>query len=85
MWGLSVDSGRAGSSGHWYAPDFHLPSIDVYVEVKGQQDPDDAARWAAFRATGKTLAVLDHAALDRLRMTSGAEGFLIALSFFFCD
>jgi len=33
-----------------YAPDFWLPSIETYVEVKGQVGADAEERWATWRA-----------------------------------
>jgi hypothetical protein len=31
-----------------YFPDFYLPTIDVYVEVKGYETDRDVAKWSAF-------------------------------------
>jgi transposase-like protein/ribosomal protein L24E len=59
--------------GHHYGPDFYLPGANLYVEIKGQQDPEDAERWAAFRAAGNTLAVLDGDALDLVRRAGSRE------------
>lgn len=31
-----------------YFPDFYLPSLDLYVEVKGYETDRDRAKWSAF-------------------------------------
>lgn len=66
--------------GSWYAPDFHLPGIDVYVEVKGQEDSQDPTKWDAFRADGLRLVVVDQPMLDRLRRADDAQEFVRILS-----
>lgn len=33
---------------HRYTPDFYLPNIDCYVEVKGWKTPKDDAKWRDF-------------------------------------
>jgi hypothetical protein len=43
----------------WYAPDFWLPRYEVAVEIKGLEGVEDSPKWAAFRATGRRLLVLD--------------------------
>lgn len=43
---------------HHYGPDFYLPELDIYVEVKGQLTPRQQVKIDAFRATGKRLEVL---------------------------
>lgn len=74
------DNGVAWAPGHWYAPDFYLPTADLYVEVKGQEDGQDQERWAAFRVNHR-LAVVDEMALDNLRRIDTAEGFVSSLLF----
>lgn len=56
-----------GEVGHWYAPDFYLPTDELYVEVKGVPRPGDPVKWAAFREQVGPLAVLDRDGLNRLR------------------
>jgi hypothetical protein len=51
----------------WYCPDFKMPSLGLYVEVKGPEDADDPDRYAAWRATGRRLAVLRREELHTLR------------------
>jgi hypothetical protein len=51
----------------WYCPDFYLPGLDVWVEVKGYEDDDDRARCAAWRAAGRRLAILSRVELHLLR------------------
>lgn len=38
-----------------YFPDFYLPELDVYVEVKGYEVPKDRAKWDQFP---KTLIII---------------------------
>jgi hypothetical protein len=56
----------------WYAPDFWLPSLELAVEIKGQEDDSDAARWAAFRQK-HPLAVLGR---EELEEACGVKAFL---------
>jgi hypothetical protein len=42
----------------WYCPDFYLPGLDIWVEVKGFEDEDDRMRYSAWRWPGRKLAVL---------------------------
>jgi hypothetical protein len=51
----------------WYCPDFYLPDLQIYVEVKGFEDDDDRARCAAWRAVPHELAVLHREELHVLR------------------
>ena len=60
--GLAVRVGEG-----WYCPDFWLPSLDIYVEIKGPEDEDDRARYAAWRAEERQLAVLRREELHTLR------------------
>jgi endogenous inhibitor of DNA gyrase (YacG/DUF329 family) len=46
-----------------YGPDFYLPGLGLYVEIKGVEDDADPSKWAAFRASGRQLMVLDRGAL----------------------
>ena len=50
-----------------YGPDFYLPALNLYVEVKGVEDPEDQERWSAFRDQVGPLAVLRREDLDALR------------------
>lgn len=52
----------------WYCPDFWLPGPGLWVEVKGFEDDDDRARYAAWRTSGRELAVLSRPELDVLRV-----------------
>lgn len=60
----------------WYAPDFYLPNLQIAVETKGYEDPDDDTRWAAYRATGKKLIILDR---DCLMMVISGRSSLFEL------
>lgn len=51
----------------WYCPDFWLPGLDLWVEVKGFEDQDDRDRCAAWRAAGHQLVVLSRIELHTLR------------------
>jgi hypothetical protein len=62
--------GIAWNDSGWYAPDFWLPSLSVALEVKGQEDPEDQQKWAAFRDAGHELAVLGH---DQMEKINGAR------------
>jgi hypothetical protein len=54
------------SSGRLYAPDFYLPGPNAYVEIKGNEEPEDPEKWTAFRAEHRLL-VLDETGLELLR------------------
>jgi transposase len=71
------------SPGHHYGPDFYLPNDKIYIEVKGAQTYEDPQKWAAFRAAGHTLAVLDGDALDLVRRADNRE-ILLALIKTYC-
>jgi hypothetical protein len=45
--------------GQWYLPDFYLPSIDTWYEVKGQEPApgEVAAAWKLEQATGQRVVV----------------------------
>lgn len=58
--------GVAWREGGWYAPDLWLPDHEVAIECKGYEDPDDPARWDAYRSTGVRLVVLDRTTLRTL-------------------
>lgn len=62
-----------------YAPDFWLPTAAVHVEVKGQEGPEDAGRWAAWRAQRGPLVVLGRDELDELRRAHSDVIFLAIL------
>jgi hypothetical protein len=46
-----------------YVPDFYLPDIDCYVEVKGWKTPKDEAKWSQFP---RRLVVLSGSDLQAL-------------------
>lgn len=58
-----------------YAPDFWLPAVGVWVEVKGLEDDGDAARWAAWREQRGPLVIVEREVLDGLRRSPTADGF----------
>lgn len=57
----------------WYSPDFHLPSLEMWVEVKGQIREVDSIKWKAFREQIGPLAVLDQESLEALLPMSRQE------------
>lgn len=63
LWKIPVD--RADRSraidvngGGWYCPDFYLPGLHIWVEIKGFEDGDDRLRYDVWRLAGRKLAVL---------------------------
>lgn len=46
-----------------YTPDFYLPDIDCYIEVKGWKTPKDEAKWSQFSERLLVLAGSDLLAL----------------------
>ena len=46
-----------------YFPDFYLPDLDVYIEVKGYKTEKDDANWSQFP---EVLLVVDNTIIDRL-------------------
>lgn len=48
------------SPGHWYAPDFWLPTVGTAVELKGYHGREDAEKWCAFRNERGPLCVMMH-------------------------
>jgi hypothetical protein len=53
--------------GQHYAPDLYLPGIDVYVEVKGAEDPTDHVKWDCWREQRGPLAVLGERGIELVR------------------
>lgn len=47
-----------------YFPDFYLPELDLYVEVKGYETERDIAKWKAFP---KKLKVVKKREIERIR------------------
>ncbi|MCW2929983.1 MAG: hypothetical protein JWM19_945 [Actinomycetia bacterium] len=63
----------------WYCPDFYLPDLDAWVEVKGFEEEDHRLRYDCWRISGKRLAVLKPGELHALRQSwtrDGAIGYL---------
>lgn len=50
---------------HYYTPDFYLPDINTYIEVKGYKTEKDQAKWKSF-PEDKKLIVLQEADLKLL-------------------
>lgn len=66
--------------GKIYGPDFYLPTLDLYIEVKGLEDQDDRDRYEAWRVDHKLL-VIDHTALEDIRSCSSKGLLLESLEF----
>jgi hypothetical protein len=47
-----------------YFPDFYIPSLDLYVEVKGYKTERDDCKWSQFP---KKLLVIDKISIDKIR------------------
>jgi hypothetical protein len=62
------------STGEWYVPDFKLPFVQAWVEVKGdhKERTDKLEQFAAdlWRASGATDAITDRRAPMILKLTS---------------
>lgn len=50
-----------------YNPDFYLPALDLYVEVKGYQTLKDEAKWDQFP---KKLCIIKSAEIKKIRQNS---------------
>lgn len=48
----------------WYHPDFYLPTLDLYVEVKGYETDRDRAKWLHFP---KKLAIIRAKEIEEIR------------------
>ena len=48
----------------WYHPDFYLPSLDMYVEVKGYETDRDRAKWLTFP---KKLRIIKETEIKQIR------------------
>lgn len=48
----------------WYHPDFYIPSLNLYVEVKGYETERDQAKWVAFP---KKLRIIKAAEIKKIR------------------
>ena len=46
------------NSEHMYFPDFYIPSLDLYIEVKGYETSKDFAKWNACKNNNIKLIVL---------------------------
>ena len=73
LWGIPVErttrlwpEGRSDGKYQW-CPGFYLSDLGLWVEVKDSEDDDDRTRYAAWRMSGKKLAVLRRGELHALR------------------
>lgn len=64
----------------WYCPDFYVPSMNIWVEVKGFEDDDDRARYAAWARDGHHLTVLDRDGLIIMRAAKDERDFRSTLA-----
>jgi len=48
----------------WYHPDFYIPSLDLYVEVKGYETDRDRAKWLHFP---KKLCIIRQVEIKQIR------------------
>ncbi len=48
----------------WYHPDFYIPSLDLYVEVKGYETDRDRAKWLHFP---KKLCIIRQVEIRQIR------------------
>ena len=48
----------------WYHPDFYIPSLDLYIEVKGYETDRDRAKWLTFP---KKLRIIKEAEIKQIR------------------
>ena len=67
--GLAPERPAAGFSYVWnglrtYFPDFYLPSLELYVEVKGYETERDRAKWLQFP---KKLRIIKAAEIKQIR------------------
>lgn len=76
------EQGIAWNHSGWYAPDFWMPTLNLAVEIKGNEDSDDRTRWDAFAEQRGKLAVIDQIRMDRLRSADSAAQFTDLLSTF---
>jgi len=58
----------------WYCPDFWLPDLGTWIEVKGFEDDDDRTRYDEWRKAGRVLAVLGRLELHALRTCLTRDG-----------
>jgi hypothetical protein len=65
------------TNGHHYAPDFYLPTLGTWVEVKGLEDDEDPARWDAWRAVRGRLVVMGRFDLDQLLGAGSREQWML--------
>lgn len=63
---------------HKYNPDFYIPSLNIYVEVKGYQTDRDIAKWDSITKTyGKTLLVIDKRSIKSIKDCTASLDILI--------
>ena len=48
----------------WYHPDFYIPNLDLFVEVKGYETDRDRAKWTQFT---KKLCIVKETAINEIR------------------
>ena len=48
----------------WYHPDFYIPSLDMYIEVKGYETDRDRAKWLTFP---KNLRIIKEKEIQQIR------------------
>jgi hypothetical protein len=78
LWKIPVERGDRAKAidvngSGWYCPDFYLPGLHIWVEVKGFEDNDDRLRYDVWRLSGRKLVVLRREELHVLRVQPGVN------------
>lgn len=78
-----VDRSQAVSfDGKTYAPDFFLPTENIYIEIKGMLDDDDIDRWQNWKNHHMAhLVILNWDKLDSIRRKENSSDFIKELIF----
>jgi hypothetical protein len=62
----------------WYHPDFYIPALDLFVEVKGYETDRDRAKWSQFT---KKLCIVKETAIHEIRKNEFTVDKLIGLMY----
>jgi hypothetical protein len=62
----------------WYHPDFYIPALDIFVEVKGYETDRDRAKWSQFT---KKLCIVKETAINEIRKNNFTVDRLIGLMY----
>lgn len=78
LWKIPVERGDRAKAidvngSGWWCPDFYLPGLHIWAEIKDSEGSDNPLWYDAWRMSGRKLAVLRRQELDVLRTRANAN------------